>query len=50
MGSVSLLQVHFSNNDFMGVRVRFFWHWGCTKGEVRVLWQQQGFGEMVLEK
>ena len=24
--SVPLLQVYFSNNDFLGVRVRFFWH------------------------
>ena len=26
--SVPLLQVHFSNNDFLGVMVRFFWMLG----------------------
>lgn len=50
IGSVPLLHVHFSNNDFLGVRVSFFLHPGYTKGEVRVLWLEQGSGEMVLAK
>ena len=43
--SVSLLQDHFSNNDILGVRVRFFWHSGYSKGEVRVICRSK-----VLEK
>ena len=48
--SAPLLQDHFSNNDFLVVRVRVIGIQGFTNGEVRVLWQELGFGEMVLEK
>ena len=36
--SLPLLQVYFSNNDFLGVRV--FGHQGYTKGELRVIWPE----------
>lgn len=41
---------HFSkstshNDDFWGVRVLCFWHQGHTKGEVRVIWQEEGSEE-----
>ena len=29
-----LLQIHFANNDFLVVRVRFFWDWVYTKGKI----------------
>ena len=47
LGIVLLLQVYFSNNDFLGVRVVFFGIRVILRGEVRVLWQEKGFGEMV---
>ena len=50
MVSVLLLQDHFYNNDFLEIRVRIVGSLGYTKGEFRVLWEELGFGEIVLEK
>ena len=49
-GSISLLQVHFSNNDFLGVRISFFWHWGYTKGKGRVICRSEVLEKWSLEK
>ena len=48
--SVPFLLDHFSNNDYLRVRVRVIWHLSYTKGVVRGLRQELGFEEMYLEK
>ena len=52
VGSVSLLQVHFSKNNFLGVRVRFYGIRVILRGKLRFYGRSEvlGFGEMVLEK